>query len=270
MVRSSPFEHEEGRVYIEKESLIPYYHQLKLYILNQIESEKWSSNEKIPSEAELCEHFKVSRTVVRQALKELENEGYLTSRKGKGTFVSGPKIVEGLVQNLSGFTEDMTKRGYRVTNVILEHSIVPASKPVSKHLEIEADSPVVQIKRIRNLNGEPVALSTTYVPESLCPGLAREDLSRQSLYDLFENKYGLKIFKGHRFVGVCLATGEVARLLKVGSNTPLIEHENVSYLENGRPLEYFHALHRGDVTKFEVTIWRARKVDDRNKTMNGG
>ena len=110
MAKPNPFENEEGRGYIEKESLIPYYHQLKLYILNQIESERWPPNGKIPSEAELGEHFEVSRTVVRQALKELENEGYLTSRKGKGTFVSGSKIVEGLVQNLSGFTEDMLIR----------------------------------------------------------------------------------------------------------------------------------------------------------------
>jgi GntR family transcriptional regulator len=262
LVKSNPFAHEEGRIYIEKESLIPYYHQLKVYILNQIDSGVWSPNDKIPSEAEICGYFKVSRTVVRQALKELENEGYLTSRKGKGTFVSGPKIVEGLVQNLSGFTEDMTKRGYRVTNVILAQEAVPASRLVAKYLEIEADSPVIQITRIRNLNNEPVALSTTYVPESLCPELVREDLSKQSLYDLFENRYGLKISKGHRFIGVCLATDEVARLLKVESNVPLIELENVSYLESGRPLEYFHALHRGDVSKFEVTIWRARKIDD--------
>ena len=264
MAKSNLFANGEGRVYIEKESRIPYYHQLKLYILGQIESEKWPPNEKIPSEADFCEHFKVSRTVVRQALKELENEGYLTSRKGKGTFVSGSKIVEGLVQNLSGFTEDMTKRGYRVTNAILENKVVPASKPVARHLEIEPDSPVVQIKRVRNLNNEPAALSTTYVPESLCPGLAREDLSNQSLYDLFENRYGLRIFKGHRYVGVCLATEEVARLLKVEWNTPLIEHENVSYLEDGRPLEYFHALHRGDITKFEVTIWRTRKPEEQD------
>ena len=260
--KSDPFAHEQRRTYIEKESLVPYYHQLKLYILNQIESEMWSPNDKIPSEAELCGHFKVSRTVVRQALKELENEGYLTSRKGKGTFVSGPKIVEGLVQNLSGFTEDMTKRGYRVSNVILEQREVPAPKSVSKHLEIEADSAVIQITRIRNLNNEPVALSTTYVPKDLCPELAREDLTKQSLYDLFENRYGLKIFKGHRFIGVCLATDEVARLLKVDAGAPLIEHENVSYLENSRPLEYFHALHRGDVSKFEVTILRTRKIYD--------
>ncbi len=264
MAKSNPFANEEERIYIEKDSLIPYYHQLKVYILSQIESERWPPEEKIPSEAELCAHFKVSRTVVRQALKELENEGYLTSRKGKGTFVSGPKIVEGFVQNLSGFTEDMTKRGYRVTNVILEQKVVPATKPVSKHLDVDVNSPVVRITRVRNLNNEPAALSTTYVPENLCPGLVGEDLSTRSLYDLFENKYGLKIFKGHRFIGVCLATEEAARLLKVEWNTPLIEHENVSFLENGRPLEYFHALHRGDITKFEVTIWRARKVDDQN------
>jgi GntR family transcriptional regulator len=251
----------EGRLYIEKESPIPYYHQLKLYILHQIESEVWAQNDKIPSEAELCNYFDISRTVVRQALKELENEGYLISQKGKGTFVSGPKIVEGLVQNLSGFTEDMTKRGFKVANVILEQKLVSAPKQVAKHLEIDSGSPVIKIRRIRNLNNEPVALSTTYVTRDLCPGLLKEDLTKQSLYFLFENRYRLKIFKGHRYIGVCLANDEVANLLKISSTTPLLELENISYLKSGQPLEYFHAFHRGDISKFEVTILRVKKEE---------
>ena len=69
----------------------------------------------IPGEQELCELYGVSRTVVRQALRELELDGMITRRKGKGTFIAPPKISEGLVQKLTGFYQDMVERGLRPT-----------------------------------------------------------------------------------------------------------------------------------------------------------
>ncbi len=246
----------DGGGRIDKRSPVPYYHQLKLFILRQIEAESWAAGDRIPSESDLCRLFEVSRTTVRQAVNELQNEGYLASRKGKGTFVSGPKIVEGLVQNLCGFTEDMSKRGFKVSSLILEQAVAPAPESVAALLQVPPGSPVIRIRRIRNLDGEPVALTTTHVPESLCPGLVREDLREQSLYFLLENRYGLRIHRGRRVIGARPAGQEVARLLKVNVNSPLLVLDNVSYLEDGRPLECFQSYHRGDITQFEITIRR--------------
>ncbi len=247
---------EAQRNLIKKESPIPYYHQLKTLIISQIKSKNWAPSQKIPSESEFCDFFDVSRTVVRQALKELQNEGYLITKKGKGAFITEPVFIEGLVQNLTGFTEDMQKRGFTVSNTILEQVLVDSDEKIARLLEIKEGAPVVKIRRVRELDGKPAALSTTYVSNELCPELIHEDLTRQSLYYLIEKKYGLRIHRGHRFIGACVADKDIAATLQVRRGSPIITLENVSYLDNSRPIEYFTSYHRGDVSKFEITIHR--------------
>ena len=245
---------------IDKESPIPYYHQLKIYILGEIDAGKWVAQQKLPSEAELCELLHISRTVVRQAIKELQNEGYLATEKGKGTFVARPKIIEGFVQILMGFQEDMESRGFKVTTHILKKELTPAPRRVAEELKVEVDSPVILLSRLRKLNGEPSVYVTTYIPQALCPELLGVDLEDRSLYEYLEKWCGLKIHTGHRYIGVSLANEYEAGLLGIEVGSPLIELDSVSYMEDGRPLEYFHALHRGDRTKFEVDLVKFENV----------
>ncbi len=245
--------HLDDTFVIDKESPVPYYHQLKLYILGKIESGNWSSRQKLPSETEFCDHFGISRPVVRQAIKELQNQGHLSTEKGKGTFVTRTKITTGFVQNLIGFHEDFTRRGFRVTTHILKQELTPASKRIADALKIELSSPVITLSRLRKLNDEPSVHVTTYIPQELCPDLLHKDMKDKSLY-AFLKKCGLEIHKGHRYIGVSLANEYEASLLGVKVGSPLIELDSVSYLKDGRPLEYFHAFHRGDRTRFEVEL----------------
>ena len=96
---------------IQKDSPLPLYFQLKELLRQEIESGHWQPGQRIPSEAELCHAFDISRSVVRQALTELEYQGLLYREQGKGTFVAQPKISESLMQDLSGFYEDMVAKG---------------------------------------------------------------------------------------------------------------------------------------------------------------
>jgi GntR family transcriptional regulator len=241
---------------IDRSSPVPYYHQLKVYILGEIEAGNWLPERKLPSESEICERFTVSRTVVRQAIRELENQGYLTTEKGIGTFIAKPKIIESFVQRLSGFYEDMAARGFRVTTRILKQELVAAPRTVAEALRVAVNTPVVTLGRIRMLNEEPSVYVNTYVPQEICPKLLRADLENKSLYAFLERECGLKIHKGHRYIGVSLANEYEASLLEVEAGSPLIELDSVSYLKDGRPFEYFHALHRGDRTRFEVELLR--------------
>lgn len=79
--------------------------------------------------------FDVSRTVIRQALKELEYEGVITREKGKGTFVDEPRIEQGLIQELTGFYQDMVKRGLTPITKVLEQTLV--LKPYKSSLLVE-------------------------------------------------------------------------------------------------------------------------------------
>jgi GntR family transcriptional regulator len=117
---------------------------------------------------------------------------------------------------------------------------------------------VIEIERVRSVLNEPIVLVTTYLPYDLCPALLQEDLTNQSLYRLLESKYNLRIERGRRTIEAVAANDREAQLLKVRKNAPLVLLDSVSYLGDGRPIEYFHALHRGDRARFEVEPVRLR------------
>src|SRR5512137_564678 len=128
----------------------------------------WSPGDQIPGEQDLCALYHVSRTVVRQALRELELEGVITRRKGKGTFISLPKISEGLAQKLTGFYQDMLERGFRPSSRVLHRDVTPASEKVAHYLDIQPGELVIDIQRLRFTNDEPIQLVTTYIPYAIC------------------------------------------------------------------------------------------------------
>lgn len=252
---------------IDLSSNIPYYIQLIDVIKGQIESGDWGTGDQIPSEPDLCESYGVSRTVVRQALRELELEGLIVRRKGKGTFVAKPKISESLAQKLTGFFQDMVERGHQPVSQVLRQEVVPASDKVASYLEIEPGTLVMDIKRVRSVKDEPIVLVTSYLPYELCPRLAETDLTNQSLYEFLENECGIMIAYGRRTIEAVAANKEEAKLLQVAVGAPLILLDSVSNLEDDTPVEYYHALHRGDRSRFEVELVRIKEVGKVRKTL---
>lgn len=243
---------------IDHSSALPYYFQLKELLVNEIKKEKLKLEQQIPSEFKLCEQYGVSRTVVRQAISSLVQEGYLNREKGKGTFVTRPKITENLFQNLTGSYEDMLARGIKLITKVLEQSKLEADNEISKKLKLKPGEPVIKVKRLRFIKNKPFALSTTYLPYKICPSLLKENLSKQSLYSILEEKYKLKIAHGHRSLEAVSSDKNTAVLLGVKVGTPLMLLNSISYLEDDRPIEYYSALHRGDRSKFIVSLIRVR------------
>lgn len=222
----------------------------------RIHQKEWVPGDQIPSEKSLCEHYQVSRTVVRQALRELEHEGVIRRKKGKGTFISPPKISEGLVQKLTGFYQDMVERGLKPGTQVLHQDVVPATEKVAGYLNLTPGEQVIDIQRLRSVNEEPIQIVTTYIPYEMCPSLATVDLTDRSLYEFLETEYGIIIVKGQRYIEAVLANDIEAELLGIERRAPLLMLDSVSYLENGRPIEYYHAVHRGDRSRFEVELVR--------------
>ena len=241
---------------IDKSSVIPYYFQLKEVIKQLIEENILKESEQIASENELCRIFAVSRTVVRQAINELVNEGLLVRHKGKGTFVARPKIIGSLMQSLQGFYKDMIVKDLKMRSQILDFSIVEAGKKVAQKLQIEAGDKLIKLDRLRFVNDEPIVYVVTYIPYGLCPQLFDEDLSGQSLYGVMEEKFDLLIARSRRTIETIGATEEMSAFLDIEIGTPLFLLKSISYLKDGRPVEYYEAKHRGDRIGFEVELIR--------------
>lgn len=251
-----------AREVIRRDSPVPYYYQLEGFLRDRIGDGTWKPGQRIPSEAELCAAFDVSRTVVRQALNELVQEGVLYRRKGKGTFVAEPKIRESLVQHLTGFYEDTVALGLKPSTKVLQQEVIPAPPKIAEALGLKEGDPVTLIDRLRFVDGEPIVLVITYVPYALCPELVNEDVSTQSLYAILEKKYGLELAYGRRTLEAVAATEEEAELLEIEEGDPIVLLRSISYVKDGGPIEYFKARHRGDRSRFEVELFRPGKVEE--------
>jgi len=246
---------------INHDSPIPYYVQVKDVLKDRITRGDWPVGGQIPSEPELCELFDVSRTVIRQALQALMLEGLIVRRKGRGTYVGEPKISESLAQQLTGFFDDMVSQGYTPVSQVLKQELVEASGKVASYLELPPGSKVIEIKRLRLVQDEPLVLVTTYLPYTLCPDVLSVDLTHQSLYAYLRTYCNVTIMRGRRILEAVQANEYEANLLNIKKGTPLIMLDSISYSDDGAPIEYYHALHRSDRLRFEVELIRVLKGD---------
>lgn len=239
---------------IRRDVPIPFYYQLSQLLREEIAVQSWLPDTLIPSEHDLCATYGVSRTVVRQALGDLAAEGLLYRVKGKGTFVAPRKIEEKFIQRSDGFHGDMTARGLTVSTAVLDQCLVPPPPHVRQSLRLGASEDAVKIDRLRSVDGKVLLFVQTYIPTALCPGLAAVDLSSGSLYTLLRERYGLSVVSGKRTVEAVLAHPPLTALLGVERGDPLLKIDSVSFLRDGRPLEYYEAWHRGDRSKLEIEV----------------
>jgi GntR family transcriptional regulator len=242
---------------VQHDSPIPYYFQLSSYIEGKIKSKEWVPGQLLPSELEICETLGISRTVVRQAMANLERLCLITKQNGKRSAVAHRKYEGGLMQTLRGFYEDAKAKGQKPTSKVLEFGIIPADAEVAMALGLSEGDSVIKLNRLRSLEGEPEVLVVTYLPEKLCPGLINEDFSNQSLYETLQSKYGLIISQGSRTIEAIALDRADARLLGLRAGTPALLLKSIGMLEDGTPLEYFISKHRGDRSRFEVRLVRS-------------
>lgn len=245
---------------IDRSSALPFYHQLKQILLADLRDRELAPGDRLPGDHDLCATYDVSRTVVRQALSELETEGVIERVKGRGTFVAPQRIPEHLVQSLTGLFEDVAARGSLLRSEVRRLETVPADERIAALLELEPGTSVIVLERLRFVDDEPWVLVTTYLPYALAPGLLGDDLTNSSLYALLESRYGIRLTHGQRAVEAAVASDDLASALAISPGAPVLVLRSTSH-SGERPVEVFVAYHRGDRSRFEVTLQRSRSAD---------
>jgi GntR family transcriptional regulator len=241
---------------IDKTSPVPFYYQLRQLLEQAIASGVLGVDHKIPTEAALCERYDVSRTVVRQALSDLERTGLVSRQKGRGTFVAAPKLSEFVAQTLTSLHEDLSARGERLETTVLRLEVEPVSPHVARMLDLPDSEQIVLLERLRHLRGEPLVLTTAYMPYALCAPILELDMSDRSLFETYERELGYRLHRGTRAIEARAASAEIAEHLGVREGAPLLAFSGVTYIEDGRAIEYFVGVHRGDRSRFETELFR--------------
>jgi GntR family transcriptional regulator len=239
---------------IEKSDPLPYYSQLTRILREQILAGVWKPGERLPSEGELGATYGLSRTAIRQALGQLVAEHLVVKEKGRGSFVSRPRLAEFVVQELRGFYEEMQEAGYLVRTEPLAQRLTRVPPEVAPYLGVAMDSEVVQLDRLRLVDEEPMVLVTTYLPYPRFAALLELDLREESLYALLSSRFALRSAGGFRHVEATLATAEAAATLRVRRGSPLLRLSAVNLDEGGAAFEWFSALYRGDRTCFQLSV----------------
>ena len=243
---------------IDFRSFEPYYLQLKRILLKDLERDA-PEGTLLPSESELCSRYSVSRTVVRQALGDLENEGLVLKVKGKGTFVTGQKVDTSFIQDTLGFYESMEKAGHSVQSRILRLTTEPSTVSQARLLEIGIGEPVVHFDRVRSIDRHPVQVARAFMPARLFPGLVEIDLTDRSLYQVLRDVYGIRPARGHRAIEAVALSREDAEYLGVRRGTPGLRIHSITRSSDGIAFEHYVADYRGDSFRFEVDVQAGRE-----------
>ena len=238
---------------LSKNLPVPLYYQLKTILLDRVKSGDLKANDRLPSEDEIAAQYAISKATVRQAIGELVVAGVLRREQGRGTYVAEQKIEHG-PKELTGFTEEMRKRGLRSSSRVLKQRVIKADAEVAEKLGLSEGDEVFELTRLRFADGDPMGLQTAFIPLTLAPGLADENFESASLYEILETRYGVAPARAQETHSAVLIEGREAKLLKAAVGSPGLAAERVTYLADGRPFELVHSVMRGDRYKIMLDL----------------
>jgi GntR family transcriptional regulator len=208
------------------------YREIEQWLRTLVEGAR--PGDPLPSEAELCERFSVSRMTVRQALQELTNDGLVERRRGQGTFVAHRPVHRRPGVFLS-FTEEMHRRGAQATSRLLSAGLDDPRRPEAEDLGLAPGSQVVRVARVRLADGVPVALEdAALVPE--LAGVLEEDLGGGSLHGALERR-GIVATRATGTITARLARASETELLDLAPQAALLVELRILFDQEGRVFE---------------------------------
>jgi GntR family transcriptional regulator len=240
----------------DTDSRLPLHVQIESALEATIAEGTWPPGARLPSEDSLIERFTVSRTTIRTAIQSLIARGLVEIRRGRGTFVLRPQVVQELTE-LTGFIEDMESMGSESSARLLDQRIVAASETVARQLGLVRGAPLTRIQRVRLIDSGPLSFCETYLPEELGREILPGDPPEQRYADrLLEAEYRLAAVAAH---------GTAARALGIDSGSPIFLIERTTYAEDFQPVYYERLYYRGDHIRFVTRLARRQPAGSRAK-----
>lgn len=242
---------------VDKKSPIPIYYQLKEQLALLIRDGTFPIGSRLPGELEISSELGISRGTVRQAINALVSEGRLERMQGRGTYVTHPPPSTLHLSELPfGFAEEMHQRDIPFTTQILNREVLPAEGRLLTKLQLDRGERVLYLESLRAVEGEPLVLGFAYLPDRLCPGLLEMDLEARPLHEILEAEFGHRLSRATRTIEASVADEYEAGLLKIPRGSPIHFIHSLTYLEDGRPIEYARLRYRGDRSRITWEVVR--------------
>jgi len=235
---------------LKTDVLVPLHHQIKESLTLQIASGQWRPDDEVPSEADLCRHYGVSRGTIRRALADLENQGLVERRQGRGTFVARPKFEGSILGSYTLYRSGAVPHDPESRVLTCRRRVAP--EDLRRLLKLDDSMEVYEVERIQFMSGTPITLMRSFLPADLCLGLETRDLSHEHLYHLLEHEFGLTLLRAEEYLEPVLADDYVASHLQISAGAPIFLVERQSFTAADRICEYRIGYMRGDRYRFRI------------------
>jgi GntR family transcriptional regulator len=229
-------------------SYLPRYRTIEQSLRERIASLR--PGDSLPSDADLCAEFGVSRMTARSAMHRLAEEGLVVRMPGRGSYVAEPPSHR-RADRLMSFSSEMTRRGRAPSSIIVGREIRPAWRSAAADLHVREGEPIVFLRRVRCADGEPIALETALLIGATSPAVMAADLRGDSLHAVL-TAAGFALRRGTALVTAGPASKEDARLLAVARGDPMLVERRVILDAHGRPVEATESRYPADRYAIDV------------------
>lgn len=224
-------------------------------LTQELDVGRFGAGARLPGERDLAEKIGVSRVTLRSALSALEGEGRLVRSAQRGWFVPANVLGEP-PSTLQSFTEMARARGLHPTAQVMRHELRTATLEEAERLRVAPASAVVQIDRLRAMDGTPVCFDVVVVPEQRAPELVTAGLEDVSLYETLRELSGVTIYRSAYTVAASIADAPLAKLLNTSIGAAILVGEETAYTAEGVPVLLGVNRYRGDAYRFQADLFR--------------
>ncbi|AQU88726.1 histidine utilization repressor [Komagataeibacter nataicola] len=161
---------------LSKDKPTARYEQVKLYIIERIETGEWAIGHRLPSESELVELLGVSRMTVHRALRELTAEGLVTRAQGVGTFVAEPAQRVELLE-LRDIADDIASNGHEHTTRIITLDTIRANSDLATAFEQRPGARLFHSIIVHYEDDTPLQVEERFVSPHFAPDYLDQDFS---------------------------------------------------------------------------------------------
>lgn len=237
---------------------IPLYQQVADSLRGDIESGFYPVGSSLPTENQLCDQFDISRHTARDALRLLEQAGFVSRRRGAGTYVESNRPKAKYVQILSSI-DDLFRYAHETRFEIEDVRRLKASQALADFLICERETALIRLRgrRFQALSARPFSLTELYLSRRFDSALDAIVDHRGPICALIEELFKIRIARiGQDIQAVNLSKAEAERL-EVRDGAAALKVVRRYYEDDGSLIEVSSNLYPG--TRFTYTSWLDRE-----------
>jgi GntR family transcriptional regulator len=223
-------------------------------LVSLIVSGKYNAHDKLPSENEIADQYKVPRITARKAYERLEELGYLYKKQGKGSYVKDRyQQIELVLSGDVSFSQKMMEKGYDFQSTTIFCKEIKYNKKICDNLETDKEDRVFKVGILRYIDQQPIALHISYVAKSVFNDIEAEGMAITSMFKYYNSKGYTEFRSKPSILSVSFPTKSQRKLLNCTYLIPLLLLESGCIdKKTGTVLEYKKILYRSDCFSYVI------------------